>query len=263
MIPAIILLFIYAAAAILLLRSMANRRLAPVAVVLALVAILVHSAAIMHMVRAAGPLSIGLLEAISMLAWTLAVLAILISFEKHNRVLSGILLLCAGAGSLATSTSHGYAEATAPGWELTAHILLSMGAAALLFAAAVTAILSVVVDQRLRSRRIADLPRYLPPLEELEKVMFRLIGTGLILLTLALFTGFVFVHDLFAQHLAHKTILSLVAWTLFAVLLVGRIRYGWRGRVALYSTLAGFLILALAYFGSKFVLEYLLGRHWG
>ena len=173
------------------------------------------------------------------------------------------MLLCAAAGSLATGASHTYAEATAPGWELTAHILLSMGAAALLFGAAVAAILNVVLDQRLRSRRIADLPRYLPPLDELEKVMFRLIGTGLILLTLALFTGFVFVHDLFAQHLAHKTILSLAAWAVFAVLLIGRIRYGWRGRAAVYCTLAGFVMLALAYFGSKFVLEYLLGRHWG
>ena len=256
MIPAIILLCIYAAAAGLMWRSMSERRLAPLAVGLTLLAIAVHSNAIVHMMRAAGPFSIGLLEATS-------VLALLIAFERHNRVLASILLLCAGAGSLATGASHSFAQATAPGWELTAHILLSMGAAALLFAAAVTAILSVVLDHRLRSRRIADLPRNLPPLDELEKVMFRLIGTGLILLTLSLFTGFVFVHDLFAQHLAHKTILSLVAWAVFAVLLIGRIRYGWRGRVALYCTLAGFLILSLAYFGSKFVLENVLGRHWG
>jgi ABC-type uncharacterized transport system permease subunit len=260
-IPAIILLLIYAAAAVLMWRSMSERRLAPAAVALALLAIAVHSNAIVHMMRA-GPFSIGLPEATSLLAWTLGVLALLISFEKHNRVLASILLLCAGAGSLASGASHSVAPAEIPGWELTAHILLSMGAAALLFAAAVTAMLSVVLDHRLRSRRIADLPRNLPPLDELEKVMFRLIGTGLILLTLALLTGFVFVHDLFAQHLAHKTILSLVAWAVFAVLLVGRIRYGWRGRVALYSTLAGFLILALAYFGSKFVLENILGRHW-
>jgi ABC-type uncharacterized transport system permease subunit len=245
-IPAIILLCIYAAAAGLMWRSMSERRLAPLAVGLTLLAIAVHSNAIVHMMRAAGPFSIGLLEATSLLAWTLGVLALLIAFERHNRVLASILLLCAGAGSLATGASHSFAQATAPGWELTAHILLSMGAAALLFAAAVTAILSVVLDHRLRSRRIADLPRNLPPLDELEKVMFRLIGTGLILLTLS-----------------HKTILSLVAWAVFAVLLIGRIRYGWRGRVALYCTLAGFLILSLAYFGSKFVLENVLGRHWG
>lgn len=260
---AIILFAIYAAGAWVMLRSVANRRLEPLAGALALAAIFAHSDAIVRMMRTAGPFSIGLLEAISLLAWTLAVLAVFISFERQNRVLGSILLASAGVGAMATGTSHSFAEATAPGWELTAHILLSMGAAALLFAAAVTAILSVILDQRLRSRRIVDLPRLLPPLDALEKVMFRLIGTGFILLTMALFTGFVFVTNLFAQHLLHKTVLSIVAWAVFLVLLIGRIRHGWRGRSAVNWTLAGFLILFLAYFGSKFVLEYLLGRHWG
>jgi ABC-type uncharacterized transport system permease subunit len=112
-------------------------------------------------------------------------------------------------------------------------------------------------------RRLADLPSALPPLDALEKVMFRLIGTGFIFLTLALVTGFVFVTNLFEQHLIHKTVLSLVAWVIFGTLLVGRIRYGWRGRFAVLLTLSGFGFLVLAYFGSKFVLETLLGRHWG
>ena len=150
-----------------------------------------------------------------------------------------------------------------PSWELTAHVLLSMGAAALLFGAAVTAILSFLLDRRLRKRRIADLPTSLPPLDELERIMFRLVGAGFALLTLALFTGLVFVTDLFAQHLIHKTVLSVIAWVLFGVLLVGRARFGWRGRTAVRWTLIGFVVLALAYFGSKFVLETVLGRHWG
>ena len=138
-----------------------------------------------------------------------------------------------------------------------------MGAAALLFAAAVTALLLVFLDRRLRARRIAALPSMLPPLDALEKVMFRLIGAGFALLTLALLTGFIFVTNLRAQHLEHKTILSIAAWVVFAVLLVGRVRYGWRGRSAVRLTLSGFGVLVLAYFGSKFVLEYILGRHWG
>jgi ABC-type uncharacterized transport system permease subunit len=93
--------------------------------------------------------------------------------------------------------------------------------------------------------------------------MFRLIGAGFTLLTLALLTGFVFVTNLRTQHLEHKTILSCVAWVLFGVLLVGRTRYGWRGRAAVRWTLSGFGFLILAYFGSKFVLETVLGRHWG
>jgi ABC-type uncharacterized transport system permease subunit len=93
--------------------------------------------------------------------------------------------------------------------------------------------------------------------------MFRLIGAGFVLLSLALLTGLIFVTNLWAQHLQHKTILSLIAWVIFGVLLLGRNRYGWRGRAALRWTLSGFGFLALSYFGSKFVLEYLLGRHWG
>jgi ABC-type uncharacterized transport system permease subunit len=97
----------------------------------------------------------------------------------------------------------------------------------------------------------------------LEKAMFRLIGAGFVLLTLALFTGFVFVTNLFTQLLLQKTVLSLVAWVLFGVLLFGRVRFGWRGRSAVQWALSGFGVLAVAYFGSKFILEYLYGRHWG
>jgi len=260
---AITLFALYTASAWVMLRSVSNSRLDPIAWVLALAAILAHSDAIAYMMRSLGPFSIGLLEAISMLAWTLAVLACFIAIERQNRVLSAILLGIAAFGAAVTGSGHTYAEATAPGWELTAHILLSMGAAALLLAAAVTALLLVFLDRRLRARRIAHLPSVLPPLDALEKVMFRLIGGGFVLLTLALLTGFIFVTNLFTQHLIHKTVLSLIAWVVFGVLLIGRIRYGWRGRAAVLWTLTGFGILLLSYFGSKFVLEYLLGRHWG
>ena len=257
------LLLLYAASAWVMLRSASNARLSPVAWTLVLAAIFAHTDAIVRMMRIDGPVSIGLLEALSLLAWTLAVLACFICIERQNRVLGALLLASAGLGAPVTGTGHTYAEATPPGWELTAHILLSMGAAALLFAAAVTALLLVFLDRRLRTRRIADLPSVLPPLDALERVMFRLIGAGFVLLTLSLFTGFVFVTNLFTQHLIHKTVLSLIAWTIFGVLLIGRIRFGSRGRSAVGWTLSGFGVLALAYFGAKFVLEDVLGRHWG
>lgn len=260
---AITLFVLYAGSAWLMLRSVDKARLEPLAWILSLASIVAHSDAIVHMMRVNGSFSIGLLEAISLLAWTLAVLACLISIEKQNRVLGAILLASAAIGATATNAGHGYVEAAVPGWELTAHILLSMGAAALLFAAAVTALLLVFLDRRLRTRRIADLPRVLPPLDALEKIMFRQIGAGFVLLTLSLFTGFVFVTNLFTQHLIHKTVLSLTAWAIFGVLLIGRIRVGWRGRSAVSWTLGGFGALALAYFGAKFVLEDVLGRHWG
>ena len=265
MIFAIILFVLYALGAWAMLRSVKQPRLEPLAWILILIAIVGHSDVIMLMMRANARFSIGLFEATSMLGWTLAVLACAISIDKQNRVLGAILLLSAAVGAAAgafAGAGGGYTEATT-GWELTAHILLSMGAAALLFAAAVTAILLVILDRRLRTRRIADLSSALPPLDALEKIMFRLVAAGFGLLTLALITGFVFVTNLFTQNLVQKTVLSLIAWLIFGVLLIGRLRFGWRGRSAVRWTLSGFGILAVAYFGVKFVLEYLFGRHWG
>jgi ABC-type uncharacterized transport system permease subunit len=260
---AIILFLLYTASAWTMLRSVKNPRLEPIAWVLIFIAIIGHSDAIMHMMRANARFSIGLLEALSLLGWTLAVLACLVSIDKQNRVLGAILMVSAAVGAAMTGFGRSYAEATSVGWELTAHILLSMGAAALLFAAAVTAILLVFLDRRLRTRRLSNLPSALPPLDALEKIMFRLIAAGFGLLTLALLTGFIFVTNLFTQNLVQKTVLSLIAWLLFGVLLVGRLAVGWRGRSAVRWTLWGFGILAVAYFGVKFVLEYLFGRHWG
>jgi ABC-type uncharacterized transport system permease subunit len=260
---ALTLFALYSASAWVVLRSVSNARLNPLAWGLTLAAIFAHSAAIVHRMRSLGPFSIGLLEAVSMLAWTLAVVACLIAVERQNRSIGAILLALAAFGAALTGSGQTYAEETAPGWELTAHILLSMGAAALFLAAAVAALVLVFLDRRLRAHRLADLPSVLPPLDAVEKVMFRLIGAGFVLLTLALLTGFIFVTNLRTQHLEHKTILSCIAWVLFGVLLIGRIRYGWRGRAAVRWTLSGFGVLILAYFGSKFVLEYLLGRHWG
>jgi ABC-type uncharacterized transport system permease subunit len=260
---AIILFVLYTLSAWAMLRSVKQPRLETLAWILILIAIIGHSDVILqHMMRLNGRFSIGLLEAMSLLGWTLAVLACLVSIDKQNRVLGAILLLSAGVGAAMTDAGRSYTEATV-GWELTAHILLSMGAAALLFAAAVTAILLVILDRRLRSRRIANLSSGLPPLDALEKIMFRLVAAGFGLLTLALITGFVFVTNLFTQNLVQKTVLSLIAWLIFGVLLVGRLRFGWRGRSAVRWTLSGFAILAVAYFGVKFVLEYLFGRHWG
>jgi ABC-type uncharacterized transport system permease subunit len=259
----IALFLMYAASASGMLSSVTRPRLDLIAWALLLLSLIAHSDGIAHMMRVNGTFNIGLLEATSMLAWTLAVVAALISIDRRNRALGAILLLCAATGASFTKSGYGFVEAQEPRWELTAHILLSMAAAALLFAAAVTSLLLVFLDRRLRSRRLAQIPKSLPPLDTLERVMFRLIGTGFALLTLALFTGFVFVTNLFTQHLVHKTVLSLIAWVLFATLLIGRLRFGWRGRAALRWTVSGFAVLLLAYFGSKFVLESVLGRHWG
>ena len=91
-----------------------------------------------------------------------------------------------------------------------------------------------------------------------ETQQFRLMSVGLILLTLALATGFAFLQDMWGAEYAHKTVLSVVAWFMFAVLTFGHKKYGWRGNNSVIATILASVILTLAYFGSRFVKEILL-----
>jgi ABC-type uncharacterized transport system permease subunit len=92
----------------------------------------------------------------------------------------------------------------------------------------------------------------------MERMLFELVWVGLAALTLSIFSGMLFMEDMFAQHLVHKTVLSLVAWVLFSLLLWGRYQLGWRSQTAVRFTLSGFLLLLLGFFGSKLVLELIL-----
>ena len=94
----------------------------------------------------------------------------------------------------------------------------------------------------------------------MESLLFQMLATGIVFLTVSLTSGFIFIENLFAQHLVHKTVLSILAWIIFTGLLIGRSRYGWRGQTAIQWTLIGFILLLLAYFGSKLVLELILHR---
>lgn len=142
------------------------------------------------------------------------------------------------------------------------HILSSILAFGVLCIAAVYAVFVAIIDHFLRRHHLNPLVRWLPPLEILENLLFQLIGIGFGILTISLLSGMAFIDDLFAQHLVHKTILSIMAWLVFGILLWGRWRHGWRGRKAVRLTLAGMVLLLLAYFGSKLVLEVILGRSW-
>ena len=71
-------------------------------------------------------------------------------------------------------------------------------------------------------------------------------------------TGFIYLEDIFAQHLVHKTALSIIGWLILGILLFGRFRFGWRGKTAIRWTLSAFAFLMLAFFGSKLVLEFIL-----
>jgi len=148
------------------------------------------------------------------------------------------------------------------GQGLISHIVLSILSYSFITLAALQACMLAIQEHQLRQHHFTGIFQYLPPMQAMENLLFEMIWLGFISLSVAIGTGFLFLHDMFAQHLAHKTILSMLAWAVFAALLFGRHQWGWRGKTATKWTLAGFSMLMLAYFGSKFVLEFVLQQTW-
>lgn len=261
----VILLYLVAAAAAL----HAARRDAPraafhePALYLAAAAIAAHAAWLGDTLEPMGGLSLGLADSASLMGLAIAVGGLLAVFAARFRSVAAVCLglaalLAAGTGSMPDPR-----EIAASGWPLALHVVLAMGSAGMFAIAAMLVVLLALQDSALRGGRAGGWLATLPPVESLERALFSVIATGEAALTVAILAGLLFVTNLFAQHLVHKTVLALIAWAIFACLLFGHWRFGWRGRTAARYTIAGFVVLAVAYFGSKFVLEILLGRHWG
>jgi len=203
-------------------------------------------------------LDISFFTVFSLIAWVITLM--LLSFAWHDPIENlaiGVLPIAAVALLLRLFNEHTSPLSHDLSFVLETHIITSIIAYSLLSIAALQAILLYVQDVQLHNKHATGFVRNLPPLETMEKLLFRIIGTGFIVLCVSLFTGFFFVDDLISQH---KTVLSVGAWILFGILLLGRWRFGWRGRTAIRWTLTGFVFLLLAYFGSKFVLEIILQR---
>jgi len=144
----------------------------------------------------------------------------------------------------------------------TAHITVALLAYALFVVAAMQAAVMTGLEKRLHRGLPQAGAEDSPPLLTLERYEFRLIYAGFALLTLALASGFIFSEQMFGKPVTftHKNVFSVAGWAAFAILLFGRWRYGWRGRIALRWIIAGTLLLVLGYLGSKFVMEVLLHR---
>jgi ABC-type uncharacterized transport system permease subunit len=207
-----------------------------------------------------GGLDLRFFAALSLVAFGMAVLSTAVAWTRNFDALGSIVYPLAALCLLAYLLV-GARPTVDIGWQLQLHALFALLAYAALALAALLAGLLWLQERMLRRRRLDHpLLRLLPPLTELEELMFRTIGAGFLLLTAALLTGVMFVEDLLAQHLAHKTVLSALSWLVFGALLLGRLRYGWRGRRAVRLTLSAMALLLLAFFGSKFVLELVLGQ---
>ena len=195
--------------------------------------------------------------ALSLVGLGMAAMTTLAGAQGRMRGL-GVLAFPLAALLLFVYHAYGHEPSRGLDWRLQLHAWLALLAYATLAIAALLAVMLWLQERALRRREFHGWLRTLPPLTELEQMLFRTIMAGFALLTLVLLTGVLFVEDLLAQHLVHKTVLSVLSWLLFGGLLLGRWRYGWRGIRAVHWTLAAMALLLLAFFGSKFVLELVL-----
>lgn len=221
-----------------------------------------HALAIVGLLATSGGPNFSFLSALSTVSWIIVAIVLLAALFKPVEKLGLVVFPLAALILLLKLLIPEEARTVSNhSWPMAAHIVSSVLAYAFLNIAAIQALLLALQDWCLRHRSAGGpLVRSLPALQTMESLLFQLIGAGFVLLTVSLVTGFLFLENMFAQHLAHKTVLSLLAWIVFATLLIGRFRHGWRGQTAIRWTLGGFVSLMLAYFGSKMVLEWILDR---
>ncbi|MGI4982404.1 MAG: cytochrome C assembly family protein [Janthinobacterium lividum] len=251
-----------------------------------LLALLAHGALLHATIFPADSMVFGFAFSLSAMLWLGAGIYLIESFFFPLEGLGLLVLPLACAASLMPGAFGGVrvmSYAADPLFKV--HFLIANVAYGLLTIAALHAFLMLLVERRLHASRQAvraggvgrgvslSVPdsgpswlggwlETLPPLLTMEKLLFRLISAGFVLLTLTLLSGFLFSEQLLDRLLRfdHKTVFALLSWFMFGGLVAGRYIYGWRGRAALRWVLASFLTLLLAYVGSRFVLEVLLHR---
>ena len=224
------------------------------------IATLLHGASIVFISMNFGGLSASFFDALSIAAFVIVVSALAgVRQQNHSPLLLPVFViaLLSMLLNIAFST-HTPIAAESPG--MLVHILSSIIAYSLLSLATLHAFLLMLLERELRHPHGRAWLGRLPPLLSLESMLFRLIALGWLALTVAIGSGALYIEDLFAQHLSHKTIFSIISWIMFSVLLAGRQLFGWRSGTAIKWTFGAFLALILAYFGSKFVLEVILNR---
>lgn len=224
------------------------------------IALCLHGVSVAMLMMSPTGLDLSLFTVSSLVAFALTLFVTLASLAQplHN-----LFILVFPIAGVAVAGSLMLGGRATPIGDLSAgfliHIVTSIFAYTVLTTAACQSLLLSAQERQIRRRQSYGLLRILPPLETMEAMLFQLLWAGLALLTLAIVSGFAFLDDLFAQHVVHHTALAMVSWVIYAFLLAGRYALGWRGTTATRWTLTAFAFLVLAYWGSKFVLEFLVG----
>ncbi|MCB1986752.1 MAG: cytochrome c biogenesis protein CcsA [Burkholderiales bacterium] len=231
-----------------------------------LVPLMLHALTLYQTILAGTGLNLGVGSAVSLIVWLTAFIYWFSGFFSRYQGLQTLLAPIAAAAAIAVvlplvfPSLKPLENTELPAFK--AHLIVAMSAYSLLTIAALHAVLMTIVEYQLHHPATHSLLSNLPPLLAMEKLLFGIIWVGFILLSLTLLSGVVFSKEVFGQSLtfSHKTLFGFISWGTFAALLIGRQFYGWRGRIAIRWTLVGFVMLLLAYIGSKFVLEVVLNR---
>jgi ABC-type uncharacterized transport system permease subunit len=257
--------FLYLGASLLLGRSLvsgvtASRGSRLALISLGLGAVILHAVLVYTSIFTEAGINLGFYSAASLVMGMIALLMLLAAINQPIENLGIVVLPLAAIALLLDQIFTSQHILVTDGTQnIEIHIILSLLSYSLLSIAALQAVLLAVQDHQLRHKHPGGFMRALPPMRVMESLLFQIIAVGFFLLSLALLSGIIYLEDIFAQHLVHKTALSILAWLVFAILLFGRWQAGWRGRTAIRWTLGGFVALLLSYFGSKLVLEVILG----
>jgi ABC-type uncharacterized transport system permease subunit len=228
------------------------------------VALVLHGMLLYRQVVTVEGLDLGVANAISLMVW----LTVMIYWVAGLAVegLWGILGLMAplalGAVILQAGNNSTHIVTYGSSALFTLHLTIAMLAYSLFPIATVHALVMLAEEKWLHRGVMPPFLKRLPPLLEMERLLFRILLAGFVLLTITVVSGSFFSEQIFGKPFTatHKTVFGMLSWLIFGGLLVGHYRRGWRGRKAVHWTLAGFSMLLLAYVGSKVVLELILHR---
>lgn len=229
---------------------------------LAIIGIGLHSKTLYDLILSGGGFDLSLSNTISMIGLELALIALIATFEPTLRGIGAVLLILAALAASLTGLSDGTAATGELSGQVRVHVLISLFSYGLLTVGAIVAVFALLQERRLRAGSLSAINHFFAPLVTTEKLLFSITAAGFAGLAAAILSGFGFVDNLFAQHLAHKTVFSILALIVFGTLVAGRHFAGWRGVRAIRLYLSGFFLLCLAYFGVRLILEQLLQRSW-
>ena len=229
-----------------------------VALAPAVVAMLLQAIVLNFLILLPEGLNLGFFTSLSLIFWLITIQILLSSLFRRIESLGIAVFPISGLVNMMASLHFYDHLIITSNQAVQGHIMVSIIAYSLITLAACQASLLAYQDHSIRQHHPGGFIRFLPPLHDMETLMFQFLGFGFLCLSISLLTGFFYLEDIFAQHLVHKTVLSIIGWVILGVLLFGRLRFGWRGKTAVRWTLSAFAFLMLAYFGSKLVLEFIL-----